>query len=250
MKAEPILGLLVVIFATGWMIFLSYRKKSSEGRATFRRITAINRLRSAVGLSVEDGSRVHISLGNGDLNEASNPSGLAGVDTLQRIGQLSSVSDQPPVCTSGNGGFTLLSKDVLRMVAGETQSTEMFDADHGRMAGATPFAYVLGTLEVMNEPAVRTNVFMGSYGAEVGFLTTAAEENGAFTLAASDSIVAQSVFLATAREVMLGEELYAVPAYLVHRSSHVASLKTQDLLRLIISGALLLGLLLKLAGIA
>lgn len=249
MKVELILGFLVVIFTAFWMIFLSQRKKPAAGRMTFRRIAAIARLRGAVGLSVEDGSRVHVSLGNGNLNDATNPSGLVGLDTLQRIGQLSSTSDQPPVSTSGDGGFSLLSKDVLSSVAGETNTREVFDADHGRLAGVTPLSYILGTLDVMAEPTVKTNVFTGSYGAEVGFLTAAAEERGAFTLAASDSIVAQSVFMATTRYVILGEELYAVPAYLIYRSTYVASLKAQDLLRLLIGGALVIGSLLKLAGI-
>ena len=249
MKAELVLGFLVVIFTTFWMIFLSHRKKPTTAQMTFRRIVAVARLRGAVGLSVEDGSRVHVSLGNGDLTEATNPSGLVGLDTLHRIGQLSSTSDQPPICTSGDGGFSLLSKDVLSIVAGETNTRDGFEPDHGRLAGVTPLSYVLGTLEVMAEPAVKTNVFTGSYGAEVGFLTTAAEESGAFTLAASDSIVAQSVFIATTRNVILGEELYAVPAYLVHRSVYAASLKTQDLLRMLIGGALVIGALLKLAGI-
>lgn len=249
MKTELILGFLVVLLAAVWMILLSLRKQRGAGQAVFRRIPAIARLRGAVGLSVEDGSRVHVSLGNGDLNDAANPSALAGLDALHRVGQLSATSDQPSVCTSGNGGFAVLSKDVLSQAARETNTLDAYDPDHGYLSGVTPLAYTLGAMEVMSEPGVKTNVFTGSFGPEAGFLTTASEERGAFTLAGSESIIAQSVFMATARDVILGEELYVLPAYLVQRASYIASLKVQDFLRILLGGALVIGALLKLAGI-
>ncbi len=249
MKIELILGFLVVLFTAAGMLVFSLKKTRITRQTTFRRIAAIARLRGAVGLSVEDGSRVHVSLGNGDLTEATNPSALVGLDTLHRIGQLSFTSDQPPVCTSGNGGFALLSKDMLRIVAGETNTRDSFDPDHGHLTGVNPLAYTLGAMEVMADPGVKTNVFVGSYGPEAGFLTAASEENGAFTLAASDSIVAQSVFMATTRDVLFGEELYAVPAYLVHRAAHIASLRAQDILRFLVGAALVVGALLKVTGV-
>lgn len=248
MNNELLLGFLVVLFSAIGMLAFSRKKSRSIRQQHFRKIVAIARLRGSVGLSVEDGSRVHVSLGNGDLTEATNPSAMVGLDTLHRIGQLSFTSDQPPVCTSGNGGFTLLSKDVLHTVAGETNTRDTYNADHGHLTGINPLAYALGAMEVMAKPGVKTNVLMGSYGPEVGFLTTTAEENDAFTLAASDSIVAQSVFMATTRDVLFGEELYAVPAYLVHRAASVGSLRMQDILRYLIGAVLVVGTLFKLIG--
>ena len=249
MKLELILGFLLVLLTTAGMILFTVKKNRVSRPIAFRRITAIARLRGAVGLSVEDGSRVHVSLGNGDLTDAANPSALAGLDTLHRIGQLSSTSDQPSLCTSGSGAMTLLSKDVLRIISTETNTFDSYDANHGHMAGANPLAYALGAMEEMAEPGVKTNVFIGNYGPEAGYLAVAAEEKGAITVAASDSIIAQSVFMAATPNVLFAEELYAVPAYLVYRAAYVASLRVQDGLRLLIGALLLFGAVLKLAGI-
>lgn len=249
MNLEGLLGFLVVIFTAAGTILFTLKKFRSAHPPVFRRISAITRLKGAIGLSVEDGSRVHVSLGSANLNEAANPSALVGLDSLHRIGQLSSTSDQPPVCTSGDGAFSLLSKDVLGIVAGETNTRDSFNPDHGQLTGVSPFSYALGAMEVMADPGVKTNVLIGNFGPESGFLTTTSEDNGAFTLAASDSIVAQSVFMASTRDMLIGEELFAVPAYLVYRPAHLASLRVQDILRLGIAIALVVGALLKVFGI-
>lgn len=215
----------------------------------FRKISGITRLRRAIGLSVEDGSRMHVTIGNANLNDPSNTSALVGLGSLHRLGQLSSTSDQPPFATSGDGGTALLSKDVLKQVSVETHSRELYDPDHGHLTGVTPFSYAVGSLHVLNDPSVKTNIFIGNFGPEAAILSTSSEDNAAYTLAASDSIVAQSIFMATTTEVLIGEELFAVPAYLAYNQTHVASLRVQDILRLLISVVLLGGAILKLLGV-
>lgn len=245
----PLIGFIVVLLATAGTILFSMKKIRSKYPPTFRKIPAIGKLRRAVGLSVEDGSRIHLTTGSADLTDPSNTSALVGLSSLHRLGQLSSTSDQPPVCSSGNGGFALLSKDVLRVVSEETNTRELFNPDHGQLTGISPFTYAVGALEMVKDPAVSTNVIVGNFGPEVGFLSIASEEKGAFTLAASDSITAQSIFMATTKDVLLGEELYAIPAYMAYNPVHLASLKTEDLLRWLVAAALIGVSILKLLGI-
>jgi len=101
---------------------------------------------------------VHVTLGNADLTDTANTSALVGLSALHSIGQLSANSDQPPVSTSGNGGFALLSKDVLRATAAETNTRDFYDPDLGYLAGATPFSFALGAMDVIDQSEVKTNV--------------------------------------------------------------------------------------------
>lgn len=249
MTAWGLIGFLLVLATAAGIIIFSSKKVRAKYPALFRKIPAISRLKRSVGLSVEDGSRVHVTLGSADLTQAANTSTLVGLSALHGIGQLSANSDQPPICTSGNGGFALLSKDVLRAVSVETNTREFYDPDLSYLSGATPFTYALGALDGIDDSGVKTNVLIGNFGAEAGWLSTQAGKHAQFTLAASDSIVAQAVFLATSRDVLIGEELYALPAYLQFRPAHIASLRVQDILRLLVGGALLLGALLKGLGL-
>jgi hypothetical protein len=249
MNAWNVVGFLLVLASAAGIMVFSSRQVRAKHPALFRKIPAISRLKRSVGLSVEDGSRVYVTLGNADLTQAANTSTLVGLSALRGISQLSANSDQPPICTSGNGGFALLSKDVLRATAVETNTREYYDPDLSYLSGVTPFSYALGALDAVEDNGVKTNMLIGNFGVEAGWLSTQAQKQASFTLGASDSLVAQSIFLATSRDVLIGEELYALPAYLQYRPADLASLRVQDILRFLVGGALLLGALLKGLGL-
>jgi hypothetical protein len=245
----PIIGFILVLLTAAGMVLFSLKKMRTRFPPVFRKIPSITRLRKAIGLSVEDGSRIHVALGNANLTDPASASGLSALSTLHRLGQLTSTSDQPPIATSGDGGISILSRDVLKIVSVETNSRELYEPDHGLLTGPTPFSYVIGALDIIEDPGIRTNILLGNFGPEVGFLTTRSEDKGIFCLAASNSIVAQSVFLATLRDVLIGEELFAIPAYLAFTPIHLASVRVQDYLRLLVGVSLVAGAFLKLLGI-
>ncbi len=83
----------------------------------FRDIPAFTRLRQAVGLVVEDGSRLHVSLGRGALTTPQSASALAGLALLRRLADLTSAGDQPPIATSGDATLAILSQDTLQTAA-------------------------------------------------------------------------------------------------------------------------------------
>jgi hypothetical protein len=210
---------------------------------------ALSKFKRAVSRSVEEGSRIHVSLGNASLTQPASASAFVSLTALRRISQLSSAGDNPPIATSGDSVLALLSQDTLHQVARETHTTDLYDPTHGILAGVTPLSYVAGALEQMHDPEVKTNVLIGNYGSEVGFLSSYSEEKGAYTLAASDSLPAQAVLYATTEQPLIGEELFALPAYLHSTPVHSASLQAQDLLRGVVVLAIVIGSLLKLLGL-
>ena len=64
-SAMELIGLVLVLIAAGLTLGLTFiRRKSTP---TFREIPAYTRLKRAIGTSVEDGTRLHVSLGRGGL---------------------------------------------------------------------------------------------------------------------------------------------------------------------------------------
>jgi len=206
-----------------------------------RPIRAMQRLRRAIGLAVEDGSRLHISLGASSIISSTNASALVGLSTLERIGSLSSVSDRPPIATSGDGTLAILSQDTLQAAYRIANVPDQYDPAQARLGGPTPFSYIAGTLPVIYDEHVSANILVGNFGPEVALLAEAADRADEFTLAASDSIAAQAVLYGTAREPLIGEELFAVPAYLQAGAIYQAGLRVQDILRWIVIAVLIGG---------
>ena len=216
--------------------------------AALRLINAYEQLNRSVGLAVESGTRLHISLGRGNFLTARGGSALAGLSMLRRLAERTSLSDRPPVVTSGDASLAILSQDTLQAGYRAAGAQEQYRFTTGRLAGLTPFSYAAGTLSTIHDENVSANIVLGDLGAESALLAEASDRENTSLIAASDDLAAQSVFFASSQETLIGEELFAAGAYVGAGASHEASLHVQDILRWLIILAILIGSLLKLVG--
>ena len=217
-------------------------------RQHLREISAYSRLGRAIGLAVEAGKRMHITLGWGSIIDLKGASALIGLTIVERITRLASISDRPPVVTSGDGVLGILSQDTLSGTYKAVGAGFQYDPTTGRVTGLTPVSYSAGSIPVIYDEQVSATVLAGHFGSEAALITDAAERNDSLSMAGSDSITATSVFIATAQEPLIGEELFAAGAYINAGPIHASSLRAQDIFRWVIVGAILVGALLKLIG--
>jgi hypothetical protein len=243
-----ILGLVFVLVFLALIVLFVVYERSHQGRP-LRPIPAFDRIRREIGLAVEAGKRLHITLGRGSITGQEAGSALIGLQVLERISRTASISDKPPVATSGDGSLAILSQDTSQAVLRSTGGESQFDPATGRLAGLTPFAYAAGTIPVILDEQVAATIVAGHFGSEVALITDAADRNGSMTLAGSDNLSAQAVIYATAAEPLIGEELYAAGAYLNAGPAHQASLRAQDIIRWVLVGVILTGAALKLIGL-
>jgi len=236
---------LVVITAILLLVFTYLRRKSP---AVLRRIEAYERLNRVVGLAVENGTRLHISLGRGNLFTARGASALAGLAMLRRLAERTSMSDRPPIVTSGDASLSILSQDTLQAGYRAAGAEDQYRVSTGRLAGLTPFSYAAGTIPVTRDEMVSANVVIGDFGSESALLVEAADREDANLIAASDNLSAQSILYASAQDPLIGEELFASGAYVGAGVSHEASLQVQDVLRWLVILVILGGAFLKLMG--
>jgi hypothetical protein len=242
-----LIGLGVVGFVALFMVIFALVQARSP--FSFRKIAAFPRIRRAVSLVVEDGTRLHVSLGRGSLLTPFGVAAYAGLSLLRRLGEVTSLSDRPPIATTGDGVLNLVAQDTLRTAHEAVAVDQNFDMNNGRLAGLTPFSFAAGVMPSIRDEGISTNVLIGNFGVEVGLLTESAERQNASVIAASDNLPAQAVLYAASPDPLLGEELFAAGAYVQAGSMHSASLVVQDLLRWLIIVVIIIGSILKLAGV-
>lgn len=240
------LGLLVL--AAILLLALTFLRRKSP--ASLRSIEAYERLNRSVGLAVENGTRLHISLGRGNLFTARGGSALAGLAMLRRLAERTSVSDRPPVATSGDASLAILSQDTLQSGYRAAGAEEQYRFTTGRLTGLTPFSYAAGAMPTIHDENVSTNVILGDLGPEAALLAEASDRENANLIAASDNLSAQAVFYASAQEPLIGEELFAAGAYVGAGTAHEASMNVQDILRWLIILFLILGAGLTILGVS
>lgn len=247
MIVSIIVGLMILIFAALLLLaFTAWRKRTP---ASLRRIEAYDRLNREVGLAVENGTRLHISLGRGNLFTARGGSALAGLALLRRIAERTSVSDRPPIVSSGNASLTILSQDTSQSGYRAAGAEEGFRVTAGRLTGLSPFAYAAGTLPIARDDNVSAHMLIGDLGAESALIADAADRQNASIIAASDNLSAQAIFYAAAQDPLIGEELFAAGAYTGAGASHEASLNVQDVLRWLVIIIILVGAALTVLGL-
>jgi hypothetical protein len=244
-----IIGLVLVLVMAGLILGLTFIRRKRKSTPVFREIPAYTRLKRAIGISVEDGTRLHISLGRGGLQTPRGAPALAGLAMLRHLAEQTSVSDRPPVVTSGAGDLAILSRDTLQAGYKAAGADELYNPATGRLSGLTPYSYVAGAIPAIRDENISANMIIGHFGPEAALLTDAADRANSLAVAAADDPAAQAVLFASVDEPLVGEELFAAGAYSNAGASHQASLQAQDVLRWIIILVLLGGSALKLVGI-
>lgn len=237
----------VILISLILLLTLTFlRRKASP---TFREIPALTRFYRVIGLSVEDGTRLHVSLGRGGLLSGRGGASLAGLSMLRYLTERTSVSDKPPIATAGDPALAILTQDTLKAGYQAANAEDLYLPSTGRLSGSTPFSFAVGAMPVVRDENVSANVLMGDFGPEAALLVDAAEREGVPTLGGTDDLSAQAVLYAAAQEPLIGEELFSVGAYLGAGSSHAASLTVQDILRWLLILFLLGGSVLKIVGV-
>ena len=241
------LGLLFILLCLGLILYYFF-SDGNQPKINLRDIQAFRHLRREVDLAVEAGKRLHISLGRGSINELQGGAAFIGLTILDRSARAASNSDRPPMATAGDGVLTILSQDTLQSTYRSLGTEQRYDPTNARMTGLNPLAYAAGAMPIIHDEYVSANFFTGHLGTEIALLTEAGERSGSLTVAGSDSLHAQAVLFTTSDEPLLGEELYAAGAYLGAGPAHIASLRSQDLLRWVLIGAIVIGAIIKLLG--
>jgi len=243
---EQLFPLIIIIFAAFLLLVIALWKRNSPAR--LRDIPALTRLYRMLGLSVEDGTRLHISLGRGSLLDARGGSALAGLATLRIIAEKTSVSDMPAVASSGDPVLGLLIQDTLQSGYQAAGVDELYSPTTGRVTGLTPFGFAAGAMHISRNEKVSTTIMLGHFGPEAALIADSSDRESVTMIGASDDLSGQAVLFANTQDTLIGEELFAAGAYLGAGTSHLASLTVQDILRWLVIAALLGGAAIKILG--
>lgn len=247
MSIEQMVGAGIILLACILALVFGLMQRRMAG-LPLRALPALDNLRRSVGLTIEDGKRLHVSLGSSSILGSGAAVSLAGLSMIEHLALLSMISDRPPVVTTGEGSLMVLGQDVLRYVYRKGNVLERYNPRQVRQTGFSPFSYIVGAMPVIGQEQVQTSVLIGRFGPEAAFLNDAARRGDGYALGASDDLSGQAVMLGTSSDVLVGEELFAAPAYLSQNPFQRSSIFTQDLLRWILIAAILSGVILMILG--
>ncbi len=245
--------ILLIVLVFGLLFFVAWAPLERGRQLFLRPLRALNQVHSMSEQAAEDGTVIHFSPGLGALNgQAGTAETLNGLTTLSSVARLSARVHSRLV-TSVNGPLVYLAaEDIARIEYLQAGRENDYQPENIQFITLQDrMAYIAGANYILSREEVSGTFMLGRFSDEFLLAGDTLVRRGLPAVVGSSEIQALPLMAGTAglENTLLGEEIYAAPAYLDHRPSHLASLQVQDWFRAGIIGLIILGTLAATFGI-
>jgi hypothetical protein len=230
-----LLGLIVFVGA----LMTHYTKRAQRGEEIYiRRIPGIDAIEEGIGRATEMGKPVLYVPGIDDLQD------IQTIASMLILGQVSKT-----VAEYQADLIVSCCIPIVREVADEVVRAGYYQAGHPdaynaaniRFISSEQFAFCAGTNGIMLREKPATNIYFGRFFAESLILAETGFVNRSIQIAGTAEATQLPFFIAACDYTLIGEELFAVSAYLSKDPRLVSSLKASDIVKAVCVAALIIG---------
>lgn len=231
---DPRLLLAIVIGVGLIMAILTLRRRRADTAVPLRPLSSYDTIRAQVGEAVESGNQLHITLGQASLASVAAPTSIAALTVLDALARDGCANATPPLVTVGEGTLLPAAQDSLLGAYNAADFTSGFEPGAAQFIANDddPFTYAGGVTNIIHRDRVSNNVAVGRFGPELALIAAAASRENVAQVIGADNPIALAVARAATDQVLIGEELLVAGAYLEGDPGQLASLQTQDILRI------------------
>ncbi|MCA9979893.1 MAG: hypothetical protein KDD89_03655 [Anaerolineales bacterium] len=207
-------------------------------------------LKEQVGLAIESGRRLHISLGRAGLERAHAPTSVAAQHAADVLVEASVRSGSPPDLSVGDATLLTPAQDNLQSNYDARRRLDYEPEQVAFVAPHTaPIAYATGTAALIEPNDIGSTIVVGRVGRELAYLADNNAQQNIMQVLGTDDPEGMAVALTYTPTPLLGEELLAAEATLKENAEAVAGIQLQNLLRLLVVLVLLVTAVLAFLGL-
>ena len=233
-----VIFLLAIILVTGILIFVFTQRVRRGEDIPIRRIAGIDAIEEGIGRATEMGKPVLYIPGINPLQD------IQTIASMLILGEVSKT-----IAEYQTDVIVSCMVPIVREVADEVVKTGYFRAGHPdaydptsvRFISSDQFAFCAGTNGIMYRQKPATNIYLGTFYAESLILAETGFVNDAIQIAGTAEVSQLPFFIAACDFTLIGEELFAVSAYLSKDARLVSSLKASDYIKVAIVILVVLG---------
>jgi hypothetical protein len=208
-----------------------------------RRIPGMVSLRSLLSRAVEASSRVHLALGSGWIGGGSTVETTAALSVLDYLAKQSVLCDTPVTVSVGDPTTLAAAEGILLGYEEQREDTARQPTSAVHFVAAEPLAYASGAAVLNESEGPALTVALGTYGPEYLLIGESGARQGVAQVAGTTNLEALAMMHISADATLIGEEMFAVGAFL-DRPQHLGSSLTEDTLRIITALLILVGVVL------
>ena len=239
LRTQPAsLMLMLLIFSVGGLMFW-FTDQARKGKDIFiRRIPGIDAIEEGIGRATEMGKPILYVPGIDELQD------IQTIASILILGQISK-----KVAEYQSEIIVSCCIPIVREVADEVVRAGFFQAGHPdayrpqntRFISSEQFAFCAGTNGIISREKPATNIYLGRFFAESLILAETGFVNKSIQIAGTAEATQLPFFIAACDYTLIGEELFAVSAYLSKDPRLVSSLKASDWVKAFCIVAIIVG---------
>ncbi len=249
MLIEGKIVLFALLILSFLAIYLSIQRSVSGKLPALRRLPAVDAIDEALGRAVEMGRTVVFTHGTGKLETSNSAGSLAAIATLPYVARRTAELDLQLYLPTGSHTAYNVLNEVMRESATMEGKPEIYNPDNVRYLSEVSRAYSAGVMSILMTENVGAAIFLGSYHHAGLMVVETANRVGAMSVGGTDSLSQLCWFVAGCDYSLLGEEIYALGAYLSKNPVSLGAIAGQDLIKLAVLVITVVGVLLTQVGV-
>ncbi|MFO7947188.1 MAG: DUF6754 domain-containing protein [Armatimonadota bacterium] len=203
-----------------------------------RPIAGLKAVNDAIGRATEMGRPVLFVTGLSGISDVAN---IAAMLILGHLARRTAQYETPLIVPNSDPLVMAAEREIVREAYLEAGKPQLYDPDNVFFITDSQFGFVAAVDGIMMREKPAANFYMGYFFAESLILAETGNASGAMQIAGTDADTQLPFFITACDYTLMGEELYAAGAYLSGNPLLVAQLKGQDVGKILIIAALLVG---------
>jgi hypothetical protein len=227
------------------IVFIEVAKRS-KGKVFLRRLPVFDAIDEAIGRATEMGKDVLYIMGGLDVDD---PQTVASMSILARVaertasyGSRLNIPCVWPMAMS-------MARETVKESYLRTGRPDEYNEDDIYYLTTDQFGYVAGVDGIMMRDRPAANFYLGAFYAESLVFAETGYATGAIQIAGTAEVDQLPFFVVACDYTLIGEELYAAGASLSGDPIQLGSIRGQDIAKGIFFALIVVGVILKLAGI-
>lgn len=230
-------GMALLLGITFLLTLFFVRQAQTSGTKMFiRRIAGVDALEEAIGRATEMGRPVLYVPG---IDEIQNIQTIASLLILGRVAELVARYDaeiKVPCCIPL---VATVAEEVVRQGFYNAGRPDAHKPKNVQWISSEQFAFCAGTNGIMLREKPATNIYLGRFFAESLILAETGYVNRAIQIGGTAEITQLPFFIAACDYTLIGEELFAVSAYMTREPRLLGTLKAADWVKVGVLGVTL-----------
>jgi len=232
--------LIAAVISIVIVLYTTYHRKS-QSKYKMRKIPGISAVEEAVGRATEMARPLLFTPGwGGDIQR---PTIIASMNFLSHIAEKTAQYDCNLVYPTHDPVIMTVAQEVVKesyMKAGYPDRYREKDITY---VSSSQFGYAAAVDGMISRLQPASIFLLGTFEAESLILAETGNSIGAIQIAGTDSTIQLSFFIVACDYTLIGEELFAASGYLSGNRSILASVRAQDILKVIIMVLLLISVI-------